>query len=113
MSFIRWIPLAAAIAAVSGCADDSRPGPGSAEVDPTHQARVHPMPPLGDRIDRVLDELGPDAAAARTALRMQDGRLVLPRRQALAALGPRARATLHRHNVRIEQLARFLEGGVR
>jgi hypothetical protein len=101
-----WLLLLAGIAGFSGCAEEAPPPVAADRVE-----TIQPMPALADRIERVLGELGDDAASVRDALRLERGLLVLPRREALAAIGPHARATLQRHNVRIEQLARALERG--
>lgn len=63
-----------------------------------------PMPALEERIERVIAEVGPDALAVMPA----DGRVSRSRRDLLAALGPAGRASLRRHDVRVEQLARYL-----
>lgn len=72
---------------------------------------ARPMPPAEERIARLLAELGPEASTLQEPLRMQGDALALPRRDAMAALSPRVRAAMVRHNVRAEELARHLAAG--
>jgi hypothetical protein len=69
--------------------------------------RGTPMPAVDARIDAVLQELGDEADAALQLASTDAGR---SRRELLAALSPKARASLRRHNVRIGQLVRHAGG---
>lgn len=76
-------------------------------VGPADAQGTSPMPTLGARVEHVLEELGDETETARLgAIDGSDTRAA--RRDRLAALSPRARASLRRHNVRIEQLERQL-----
>lgn len=71
---------------------------------------VAPMPPLEVRVQRVIQELGPNAQHVRFWLQLQNGKLRWPRQTALTEIGPRVRASLLRHRVPVFHLARTLHG---
>ncbi len=78
---------------------------GSAELElelTGEHGRSQPMPALEVRAQRVLAELGDDDLRVIRSLDGED------RRSVLENLTPRARASLRRHNVRVEQIARHL-----
>ena len=79
--------------------------PPSPEEGPPEAQGTRPMPQLALRVERVLDEVGEELAPVP----MDDGRLRRPRREVLRSVSPRVRASLRRHNVRVEQLARHLQ----
>lgn len=76
-------------------------------VGPATAQGTTPMPALGARVEHVLEELGDEVEAARLGAADAPSTRAA-RRDRLAALSPRARASLRRHNVRIEQLERRL-----
>jgi hypothetical protein len=111
MSRMSTVCAAIVGALSSACGDErtaSEAPPPAVDHAPVESARERPMPAVSIRAQRVLAELGPEADALRNAITVEKGRLTMPRRDALVAIGPRARAALRRHNVRIEELARQL-----
>lgn len=114
-----YTTLAAALVGctLAACGDANEESGSAVERDPVEPAKAAavaaPMPKLDARVDRVREELGDEYLALTAAIPVADGRLQVSRREALEALSPRARASLRRHNVRIEQLVRQLEGDAR
>ncbi len=113
--------LAAALvgSTLAACGDADVATGSGASPEPQQQREVvresapaTPMPKLGARLERVREELGEEYISLAAAIPVANGRLQVSRREALEALSPRARASLRRHNVRIEQLVRQLEGDV-
>lgn len=122
MSTLARLHAVLFILALSACAGD--PGGSAGHDDPLRDQEVlvppvfemgpasaqgtSPMPALGFRVDRVLEELGDEAQIVRLGP-IEGSNTREARRERLAALSPRARASLRRHNVRIEQLTARLE----
>ena len=71
---------------------------------------LEPMPGRSVRLQRVHAELGALVPVVRAALPLVDGRLAIPTRDALEAIGPKPRASIRRHAVTVQELARFLGG---
>lgn len=103
-------------ALLCACGDDTSyaTDAASSTPDPTEQsqrrrASAQPMPRISARLDAVLSEVGSDLGQLpkRPAEAGADHRQW--HRAALESLSPRARASLRRHNVRVEAVARHLE----
>jgi hypothetical protein len=113
-TFYRYVFVLGATVA-GGCIaeEPAQMDPGEASPPPSVAAEppAQPMPPLPERAERMLAELGPEAATLRTTLRMEGERMALSRREAMVAVGPRVRAAMRRHHIRVEELARHLSGG--
>ena len=117
MNRFHWQSCALAATWMCGCVGDASTGTdtstergaSAAQIEAAEPASA--MPPLAVRAARVMAELGPDEATVRTALRMDADHIVLSHREALSAIGPRARASMRRHGVHVEELARSLSGG--
>ena len=78
------------------------------ESGPASAQGVTPMPVLDTRIELVLEELDEEVGLVRLDSAPESNSHEA-RRERLAALSPRARASLRRHNVRLEQLSRVLQ----
>lgn len=108
----RRYAVVAFAAALLACGDGhdtpEAPNTRDAVADAEPEAGARPMPRLRERAEAVVAELGPEAETLRATLTRPEGDYRRWHSESMAALSPRARASLRRHNVRIEQLARHL-----